>query len=80
MIESWVLLEGSNLESEKVRSISLSNAKQLVIGKIESVGSMTGGLMLHVAANSPTDLGNALPKLAEVPGVTGVLTLLLKKV
>ena len=79
MIESWVLLQGSNLEEEKLRSISLSNAKYLVIGRIESVSSMTGGLMLHVAANSPTDLGNAIPKLAEVSGVTEVLTLMLKK-
>ena len=80
MVESWVFIEGANVEEEKLRSISLSNAQKLVIGKIESVSSMPGGWMLHIAANSPTDLGNALPMLAEVPGVTGALTLLLKKV
>ncbi len=80
MVESWVFIEGANVEEGKLRSISLSNAKQSVIGKIKSASSMPGGWMLHIAATSPNDLGNALPKLAEVSGVTGALTLLLKEV
>jgi hypothetical protein len=45
----------------------------LVIGHAGEIG-----VILHIVANSPTDLGNALLEFAKVPGVTGVLTLVLQ--
>ena len=54
MIESVVLIEGQNVNPETL-GISLSNAKQLVIGRAGAIG-----VILHIAANSPADLGNAL--------------------
>lgn len=72
MVESVVLIEGQNVKQETLM-ISLGNAKQLVIGR---AGAM--GMILHVAANSPVDLGNALLGFAQVPGVTGVVTLALR--
>ena len=72
MIESLVLIEGNKVKKETL-GISLSNAKQLVVGKVPG-----NGWILHVAANSSADLGKALLKFAQVPGVTGVLTLTLQ--
>lgn len=73
MIESLILIEGQNFSEETLRSVSLGNAKQLVVGS--TPGS---GVILHVAANSPADLGTALLEFAQVPGVTKVLTLALQ--
>jgi hypothetical protein len=70
MIESWVLIEEKNVDKEALRSVSLMNAKHLVVGSVPG-----SGVILHVAANSTTDLGNALLAFAEVSGVTSVLTL-----
>jgi len=72
MIQSLVLIEGKSVKKETL-GISLTNAKQLVIGSAPGFG-----VILHVAANSPADLGNALLALAKVPSVTGVLTLTLR--
>ena len=72
MIESVVLIEGQTVKQETL-VISLMNAKQLVIGRAGSIG-----VILHVAANSAADLGNALLDFAQVPGVTGVVTLALR--
>ena len=72
MIESLVLIEGESLKEETLM-ISLTNAKQLVIGSAHRFG-----VILHVAANSPDDLGKALVEFAKVAGVTGVLTLAVK--
>lgn len=73
MILSLVLVEGQNVSEEALRSVSLGNAKQLVIGNAYGFG-----VLLHVNAQSPVDLGNALGAFAQVPGVTGVLTLALR--
>jgi hypothetical protein len=73
MIESLILIEGSTVKEEALRSVSLANAKQLVIGRVPSTGTV-----LHVAANSPADLSNALLAFARVKGVKGVLTLTLR--
>ena len=73
MIESLILIEGTNVSEETLRSISLGNAKQLVVGSTPG-----NGVILHVAANSPADLGTALLEFAQVPGVTEVLTLTLR--
>lgn len=73
MIESLVLIEGQNVSEETLRSVSLLNAKQLV------VGSAPGNrVILHVAANSYIDIGNVLLKFAEVPGVIRVMPLVLQ--
>ncbi len=72
MIESLVLIEGKKVKKETLM-ISLTNAKQLVIGRAPGFG-----VILHVAANSSTDLQNALLAFANVPEVTGVLTLALR--
>ncbi len=72
MIESLVLIEGKNLKKEPLE-ISLSNAKQLVIGSAPGFG-----VILHVAANSQAGIGNALLAFAKVSGVAGVLTLMLR--
>lgn len=72
MIQGLILVEGQNVSEEDLM-ISLGNAKQLV------VGTSPLGVILHVVANSAVDLGNALLKFAEVPGVTGVLTLVLRE-
>lgn len=71
MIESLILIEG-NVKKEHL-TISLSNAKQLVIGRVPG-----GGWILHVAANSAADLGKALLKFGQVQGVKSVVTLLLR--
>ena len=73
MIESLVLIEGKNVKKETL-SISLANAKQLVIGRVPG----GGGWILHIAATTSSDLGKALPEFAQVPGVTGVLTLMIR--
>ena len=53
--------------------MSLGNAKQVVVGNAYGFG-----VVLHLAADSPVDLSNALRECAQVPGVTGVLTLALR--
>jgi hypothetical protein len=73
MIESLILIEGQDLSEETLRSVSLGNAKQLVVGSIPG-----GGVVLHITADSPADLGTALLEFAQVPGVTEVLTLALQ--
>jgi hypothetical protein len=72
MIESLILIEGKKVKKETLM-ISLSNAKQLVVGSAPGFG-----IILHVAANSTADLGKALLAFAKVPGVTGVITLTLR--
>jgi hypothetical protein len=73
MIQSLILIEGKNVSMEALRSVSLGNAKQLVVGDAPEFG-----VILHIAANAPVDLNNALSEFAQVPGVTGVTTLALR--
>ena len=73
MIESIVLIEGQNVNQETLRSISLSNAKQLVLGRAGAIG-----IVLDLAATTPADLSNALVKFAQISGVTGVVTLTIR--
>jgi hypothetical protein len=75
MTHSLVLVEGTDVKKESL-TISLSNAKQIVIGKVPHGAG--GGWMLHVAATALADLDKALIKFAKVPGVTGVVTLLIR--
>ena len=71
MIESLILIEGQGVNAETL-SISLMNAKHLVIGRSPM------GMIVHVAANSLDDLGNTLLKFGQVPAVSRVLTLVLQ--
>jgi hypothetical protein len=74
MVLSLVLIEGQNVSRETLRTVSLGNAKQLIIGSAEGFGTI-----LHVAAESLVYFDNALHKFAQVPGVTGVLALAIRK-
>lgn len=73
MVLSLVLIEGQDVSREALRSLSLGNAKQLVIGNAEGFG-----VLLHIAAESLVDFDNALRELARISGVTGLLTLALR--
>lgn len=73
MIESLILVDGRNVSEESLRSISLGNAKQLVVGRVPE-----GGMVLHLAATAPADFAAALLKFSQVPHVSQVLTLTLR--
>ena len=73
MIQSLILIEGKNVSIETLRSVSLGNAKQLVVGNAPGFG-----VILHIAAEAPVDFNNALSEFAQVPGVTGLMTLALR--
>jgi len=73
MIKGLILIEGKNADEEILRRVSLSNAKQLVIGKASGFG-----VILHVAANNSTDFGNALLVFGQTTGVSKVTTLALQ--
>ena len=72
MTQGLILVQGPTIKEDALK-ISLSNAKQLVIGTAPGFG-----VVLHVAANSPEDLGKALLKFASLAGVIGVVTLALQ--
>ena len=71
MIKSLILIEGKTVNEENLR-ISLANAKHLIVGKAPGLG-----IVVHVAANTPDDLRNALIKFAKIEDVKGVNTLIL---
>jgi hypothetical protein len=73
MIDSLILVEGRNVSMETLRSLPLGNAKQLIVGSTPD-----SGVVLHVAATTPADLGAALLDFAQVPNVAQVLTLTLR--
>ena len=73
MIESLILIEGQNLNEDVLAGVGLMNAKQLLVGRTPG-----GGVILHVAANSSADLGNAMLEFTQAEDVTEVLTLALK--
>jgi uncharacterized protein YjeT (DUF2065 family) len=68
-----LLIEGRNVREEELSRVSLTNAKQLVIGNAPGFGRI-----LHVNAASLSDLGNALREFGGVSGVTGVMILALR--
>ena len=72
MVESLLLIDGTAVDKERLRSLSLANAKQLVLGQLGS------GKVLHVAANSSEDLRKAVHEFSQVVGVTGVMTLAIR--
>ncbi len=73
MVVSLVLIEGKDVNEEALRSLSLSNALQLVIGNASGFGTI-----LDIRADSSAYLGQALLDFANVPGVTGVITLAIR--
>lgn len=70
MMLSLALIEGQGVSEDALRSVSLGNAKQLVIGNAYGFG-----VVLHIAANTPADLNNALLEFAQVKGVKGITLL-----
>ena len=72
MIESLILIEDGKVKEENLR-FSLSNAKQVIVGRVPG-----SGWIVHVAANSPADLSNALLDFAKVPDVKEIVTLTLR--
>ncbi len=73
MIQSLILIEGRNVSMDTLRSVSLGNAKQLVIGDAPGFG-----VIMHIAATASVDLNNALSEFARVAGVSGVTTLAIR--
>jgi hypothetical protein len=73
MIEGLVLVETTNVDPQVLQSMSLMNAKPLVMGKAPGMGTV-----LHLAANSADDFTNALQQFARVQGVKGLLTLAMR--
>ena len=71
MVESLILLEGEGLKEENLW-ISLTNAKQLIVGFATNFG-----VILHIGANSADDLRNALVDFAKIEGVTAVVTMMI---
>jgi hypothetical protein len=73
MMESLILVEGSNVKEEDLRRLSLGNALQIVVGSVPA-----SGVVVHVAATTAADLSAALIDFAKVANVTQVVTLTLK--
>ena len=69
MVESLLLVEGTDVSEEKLRQESLGNAKQLVYGRFGA------GVVLHVAATTAMDLEKAILQFSRGGGVTSVITL-----
>ena len=74
MIESLILIEGESVEEEDL-NISLMNSKQLIKGNVPGMG-----IIVHIAANSPDDLQNALIEFTKVPDVKGLVTMILRSI
>lgn len=72
MVESLLLIKGPAVDAAVLRTLSFGNAKQLVVGPVPG-----GSVVLHITAESAADLGRAQLDLAQVAGVTVVVTLAL---
>jgi uncharacterized protein (UPF0371 family) len=68
-----LLVVGNRVEQEALRSLSLQNAKQLLMGDAPEFG-----VLLHVAATTAEDMNRAISEFAQVEGVTAVSTLALR--
>jgi hypothetical protein len=73
MLEAILLIEGQNVPDEKLRSLSLSNAKQLIFGRFAD------GTIVHVATDNHSHLQKAILDFAGIAGVTSVLTLAVRR-
>ena len=75
MKRAWLLIDvkGDPYKmKEKLGSVSLSNAKQLV------EGVMRKEVLVHVEASKLSDLNSALQSFAGTAGVTGVTILMIR--
>jgi hypothetical protein len=62
MVESLVLVEGTSVSQDALRSLSRRNAKPLPDGRFGDKGSV-----LHVAATTSADLAQAVPTFRKLP-------------
>lgn len=69
MVVSLVLVEGDRVIDENLM-IPLTNAEQVLVGRADGFGNL-----VHIVANSISDLDAAVRGLAAVTNVTGVLAL-----
>jgi hypothetical protein len=69
MVASLVLVEGEKVIGENL-FIPLTDVAEVLVGSADGFGHL-----VHFVANSTSDLDSAVRGLAEVPNVTGVLTL-----
>ena len=74
MVESVLLVQAKAGIEEKLRTLSLANAKQLVYGRFGASGTI-----LHVAANSEADLQKGMLDFSKVSGVSSVIALAVTK-
>ena len=65
--ENLILIQGNNLKNEDLM-ISFMCAKQIIVGSAPSFG-----IILHLAAESPEYLREALVDLSKIPNVTGLI-------
>lgn len=73
MAEILLLVEGTDVDMEALRSRSLRNAKQLLFGRFGD------GEIVHLGMNSVDDLAGVLTDLSGVSGVTSITTLAMRK-
>ena len=69
IITCMILIEGDSVTKASL-NISLTSAKQIVVGR-----SPGFGFVVHVAANSPSDLQKAILKFGGILNVTAVTIL-----
>lgn len=74
MIHCLLLVKGEDVDEEALDSLSLMNAKHLIIGDAHGFG-----IILHLAANSLEDINNAASDILQVPEVGEIVTLVLRK-
>jgi hypothetical protein len=69
MLEALLLVKANGTAQEKVRSVSLANAKQLIFGRFVE------GTVVHVATDTNANLQKAIAEFTGLKGVTSVFTL-----
>ncbi|REG90266.1 hypothetical protein [Algoriphagus antarcticus] len=73
MVEGLLLIRGQNLEKRNLM-ISLSNAKQLIVGRVHTLG-----FIVHIAASTQEDFYAAFLRFSAIPKVKDTLPLLVSK-
>jgi hypothetical protein len=73
IISGLLLIKGTGLKQDNFK-MSLSSAKQIVVGAVAGLG-----VIVHLSANSYEYREKALLKFSKVEGVKDILTLTLKK-
>lgn len=72
---SLILLEDPNLKKDAVETVSLSNAKHLVVGTVPP--DLCSGVVVHVAANTADDLNKALLEFAQQLNIKRISSLMI---